>query len=140
MKTCSRPSSACGLEYALLTYRRFFQSVNFSNLPRLLDVHHALTKLFEDLTGLEKRSLASKYLHFHFPRLFFLYDNRAIEAVSMLSQIAGPARRGNGKFDNEYRKFAGKCLRIRDHIKKQYKVVLTPRQLDNLLLNIYSVK
>ena len=34
----------------------------------LVDAHHMTTQLFNDISGLEKRSLASKYLHFHAKR------------------------------------------------------------------------
>lgn len=47
------------------------------NIDKILYIHKFLTDLFYELTGLNKRSLASKYLHFHCPDLFFIYDSRA---------------------------------------------------------------
>jgi len=35
-----------------------------------------LTDLFREISGLEKRSLASKYLHCHFLRATYIYDER----------------------------------------------------------------
>ena len=46
-----------------------------------LDVHKRLVDLLKPITKLEKRSFASKYLHFHFPDRFFLYDARAADSV-----------------------------------------------------------
>ena len=39
-----------------------------------LTVHKHFSDLLNDITGLKKRSFASKYLHFHFPTKFFIYD------------------------------------------------------------------
>jgi len=38
-------------------------------------------KLFSKISGLNKRSLASKYLHFHVPELFYISDSRAYDAM-----------------------------------------------------------
>jgi hypothetical protein len=109
---------------------------NEQNLGIILNTHYKLTCLFEEISGLEKRSLASKYLHFHFPHLFFIYDTRAVTALR-----GGPARTvraayADTKIDNEYRKFCEKCLQARNFIEEKYRSKLTPRQLDNLLLDV----
>ena len=41
----------------------------------LVKVHGLTTALFSEISGMEKRSLASKYLHFHVPKLFYIYDS-----------------------------------------------------------------
>lgn len=110
-------------------------SVNYNSLPQILDAHAKVTELFRSLTGLNKRSLASKYLHFHFPTLFFIYDTRAVDAVRKLSAITAPTS-DYGEADKEYGPFAERCLQIRDYIKEQYGSTLTPRQLDNLYLDL----
>lgn len=114
------------------------RSVNQNNLKPILDVHSYVTNLFENISGLEKRSLASKYLHFHFPDLFFLYDSRAKKAIQKFSNIFSRKGRFNPNVDNEYRKFCEKCLQLRDYIDHKYSYLLngkkfTPRQLDKLL-------
>ena len=111
-------------------------TVSVNSLSTILSVHLQVTELFLTISGLEKRSLASKYLHFHYPKLFFIYDIRAVTAVSHLSSITGRVGRSKYKSDNEYRKFCEKCIKIRDHVEKLYGVSLTPRSLDNLLLVI----
>src|SRR5207237_7780114 len=43
------------------------QRPSLENATQIIEVHKKLTDLFYQMTKLEKRSLASKYLHFHFP-------------------------------------------------------------------------
>jgi len=108
-----------------------------SSTKNILKVHRKLAELFKEINGKMLISLASKYLHFHFPDLFFIYDTRAVKAVSMLSGIAG--RAGRNQFpesDNEYRKFYEKCSNVRDAIENDFGERLSPRVLDNLLLMI----
>lgn len=106
------------------------------NLDEILGAHKKLTKLFENITGMEKRSLASKYLHFHRPNVFFIYDSRAEKAISELSYITGRVGRNKYDADNVYRKFFEKCLVLQDYVEDTYSVKMTPRQLDNLLLGL----
>jgi len=54
----------------------------FSNTT--IDNISYLTDIFTKISGIEKRSLSSKYLHFHFPDLFFLYDSRAVTSSRRL--------------------------------------------------------
>ena len=61
------------------------KEVNAGNLDMVLSCHRQLTEAFYKLTTLDKRSLASKYLHFHYPHLFFIYDTRAHEALRLLA-------------------------------------------------------
>jgi len=104
----------------------------------LLRVHHETTQLFSSISGLEKRSLASKYLHFHVPQLFYIYDTRAVKAISMLSGAIKRAGRSSGGVDNEYRKFSEKCLSLHQHVKSNYGASLNPREIDNLLLYVHE--
>lgn len=103
-------------------------------LDVLVKVHGLTTELFSNISGLEKRSLASKYLHFHVPKLFYIYDSRAAKALREFSTILPRASRWSGQWDNEYRKFAEKCDHLRALCEKKYSLRLLPRQIDNLLL------
>jgi hypothetical protein len=107
-----------------------------NSLKTLLQTHHKTTQLFSKISGMEKRSLASKYLHFHVPKLFYIYDTRAVEALRLLGNIVGRAKKCTPtvEADNEYRKFAEKCLLLQQYIENKHKVKLSPRELDNLLL------
>jgi len=110
--------------------------ISESTLEAILSVHLNVTDLFSKISGLEKRSLASKYLHFHYPELFFIYDSRAVTAVSHLSNLTGRVGRSKYKADNEYRKFCEKCLNLRKYVEDNFNIYLTARQLDNLLLKV----
>src|SRR5260370_14929235 len=101
-----------------------------------IDAHKDLTAQFHGISKQDNRSLASKYLHFHVPRLFFIFDARAVKGMREVSHIVGRASRTKGVGDNEYRKFVEKCLRLRDHCWSTFYIRLTPRELDNLLLDL----
>jgi hypothetical protein len=106
-----------------------------SSIKEILEVHFFVTQLFNQISGLNKRSLASKYLHFHYPALFFIYDTRAVNGITKFSHLIGRLRKNSYRnVDNEYRKFFNKCIKLRTHIYTEFEVKLTPRQLDNLLL------
>jgi hypothetical protein len=104
-------------------------------LRSLVRVHGETTKLFEEISGLDKRSLASKYLHFHVPKLFYIFDARAVSGIREFSDVLPRASRNDGRGDNEYRKFAEKCSALVLLCKNEYGLVLSPRQLDNVLLD-----
>lgn len=113
---------------------------NESDAPAvLLEVHASTTQLFKQISRQDKRSLASKYLHFHVPDVFYIYDKRAVEAMSHLASITGRAtKKTTTSADNEYRKFVEKCFRLKRHVKDQLNLDLTCRQLDKLLLEVHA--
>ena len=86
---------------------------------------------------MNKRSLASKYLHFHVPDKFYIYDSRANLAAK---QIAPPRRRlleiEVDECDREYEGFVRQCIWIRDKIHEDYGFHATPREIDKLLLSV----
>jgi hypothetical protein len=106
------------------------------NLNQILSTHARLTGLFSQLTALNKRSLASKYLHFHFPDLFFIYDTRATDALALLGIRRSGKPPDVRQSDGTYRTFFDRCLILRERIEEMHQVRLTPRELDNLLLEV----
>lgn len=102
----------------------------------MIEAHHKTTQLFNEISGLEKRSLASKYLHFHVPKLFYIYDTRAVAALRKLKSFTGRAGRKADNCDNEYRKLAEKCRALAVRIKQDYNIDMSPREIDNFLLAI----
>jgi len=89
------------------------------------------------VTGLNKRSFSSKYLHFHLPDLFFIYDSRAVFAMKQLKELLPTATQNTkGKFDKPYQQFTEQCVLLTKHISDDLGILLSPRQLDNLLLII----
>lgn len=109
-------------------------------LQVMVKIHGLTTGLFHSISELENRSLASKYLHFHVPHMFFIYDYRAVEAMRVLSPVVGRASRFTGRGDGAYSKFAEKCSRLTTHCEAEFGIHLTPRQLDNLLLSLHESK
>lgn len=106
--------------------------------------HKKTTNLFKDISGLEKRSLASKYLHFHLPDLFFIYDSRASGGINILLKELniGLTKKNIDKntSDKSYASFFTKCLMVQDEISKQYSILLSCRDLDTLLIDIANEK
>lgn len=58
-----------------------YESITTDNIALILEAHNILVKSIAKITGNKKRSLVSKYLHFHLPELFFIYDSRAVNAL-----------------------------------------------------------
>lgn len=112
---------------------RQYQTITSDNLPSILSVHKYLMDLFTDLTRKEKRSLASKYLHFHLPELFFIYDSRV---ASVITKFAGKRPRGfvlPENADKTYADFCYKALSIYNELNNDYSDKKT-RVIDNILL------
>lgn len=116
---------------------------NSSDFSTIIKTHKKVSDLFQEISGLNKRSLASKYLHFHLPNLFFIYDSRAYLAINELIkefQIKKSEyliKKEELNFaDIEYAKFCKKCICVIDKIN----IKLTPRQLDDILIEIANKK
>ncbi len=114
-----------------------FTRIDDDSLNKVLEVHEKVTELFKDISGLDKRSLASKYLHFHLPHLFYIYDARAVKAISYFSHITGRAK-ASKTGDKEYNKLVQKCSSLQRHALSQWQLDLGPRQIDNVLLMAHA--
>lgn len=100
----------------------------------VIKTHGEVTKLFSRISGLSKRSLASKYLHFHRPDLFFIYDSRSMSVIRAATPpLTVP---GGEDHDPEYALFFQRCLCLIKFIKERHDAELNPRQLDNLLIRL----
>lgn len=103
------------------------------NIKTILKTHKYLTDLFNRMTEFDKRSLASKYLHFHRPELFYIYDSRAVNAIrQIVPRLSVPQSYVDA--DNEYAKFFLKMNYLRNKIHENEGFLLTQRELDNILL------
>ncbi len=99
--------------------------------------HKMLTDLFESFTSLEKRSLASKYLHFHKPNAFFIYDSRAMQAITkVVPRLSKIPDLGARHFDRPYKDFVRRCNWLCEHVREMHGELMTPREIDKLLLAI----
>ena len=122
---------------------RQYNELTIEILPKILKVHSYLTQLTKSITLLEKRSFSSKYLHFHLPNLFFIYDSRVVGSLRQFIDrvpIAMEMILHSDDIDREYAKFVCKSFVIIEDIKKQYNIELTPRQFDNILIDIANDK
>jgi hypothetical protein len=109
--------------------------IDADNLSEVLKAHKVLTDIFKRATGLEKRSLASKYLHFHAPSAFFIYDSIAAKSVQKNIKHLRVKSRAESNNDSAYEVFCKRCLVYRDRVlepKAGQKV--SPRYLDATLL------
>ncbi|MGI8656068.1 MAG: hypothetical protein ACR2LC_12715 [Pyrinomonadaceae bacterium] len=116
---------------------RQFSKIDAHSIVYVLEVHWYLVDHLHEITDQYKRSLASKYLHFHKPNLFYIYDSTVGAGLSK----AMPKYRirkfpSDGKFDAVYASYAFRLLELQKEIKQRFGEELTPRQLDRMLLRL----
>ena len=100
-------------------------------------LHKKLTNLLRRITGLEKRSFASKYLHFHFPTRFFIYDSRVVKSANELIKLDRDRKKGGvpPNVDEGYADFCARCEQLTRVIRTLINRVPSPRELDKVLLH-----
>lgn len=111
--------------------------VNIENSTKILELHFYLIKIIRNITNMNKRSFASKYLHFHLPKLFFIYDTRAVSALKKIVPVLPVEMKKYYKtlnFDSDYTDFLFRCLYLQKIIASEHNIILSPREIDNLLL------
>lgn len=133
---------------SLLKNQNLKRNLTIDNAHHFVRIHQNVNSVFEKIAGLSKRSLASKYLHFHLPTKFFLYDTRAVKGLSgLMGELDLNAsthinlvksRLKNHEYDDDYTKHFVKCLVLRDFIRDNCRVDLQPRPLDKLLLRLFD--
>ncbi|SRR6266540_5070800 len=112
-----------------------YESPSIGNCRLIIAAHKRLTSLFKEISGLSKRSLASKYLHFHFPNLFYLYDSRAAQALAATAPRPKEMPQLD-EFDVVYAAHYLRCLELVKRIQQECGVQLSPRRLDDYLLRL----
>ncbi len=108
-------------------------------IPGILSNHYYLMKIIREITNLDKRSFCSKYLHFHLPELFFIYDSRAANALKILSKnycLDNLIQPGTNNSDSKYASFFIKCFSLKSKIEAQFNTKLTNRHFDNILIDL----
>ena len=116
---------------------RHIKKLTNENIVDSLRCHKKVMNLFTRIAGgTTKRSLASKYLHFHAPNAFFIYDSRAKDQVrKRLGDRKKYLDHSGPDCDEDYRIFCHRCLRYREVLEKRFERAITPRELDTVLLN-----
>ena len=92
---------------------KWFEEIRTNPTPEVaVKIHRKLTNLFAEISGLDKRSLASKYLHFHFDGLFFIYDARAVRAITNITERSQKVlvNIADNEADSAYKSFFQRCL------------------------------
>ncbi len=108
-----------------------------NNTELSLEIHKELTDLFYKISDLDKRSLASKYLHFHFRKRYFIYDAFASSALISISgkhkrRINNPVSRTI--YDTDYANFFHGCQNLNKELHELIGRELLPRELDKCFL------
>jgi hypothetical protein len=105
------------------------------NRQAAIETHKRLTDLLQRITGFEKRSFASKYLHFHFPSQFYIYDSRADKSARKLVRLDRDRSR-RGEVDTNYADFFSRCELLSERIRELVEQpTINPRQVDKVLLH-----
>ncbi len=123
------------LDYRIEKLNRSANTI-VGDIDLILSTHKFLTDAFREMTGLDKRSLASKYLHFHCPQKFFIYDSRARQAIGKI--VTRPDKNSYGDisgYDPEYADFVIRMLELQDYLYKRIGSIESPRRLDSFLLS-----
>lgn len=109
---------------------------NASNVDVLmgLQIHKKVMGLFSEIANQEKPSLTSKYLHFHFPTRFYIYDSRAAKAIAALTKPIAPSP----GYDDLYARFFARCEALNKQMTPILGRGLSPREIDKVLLHTAS--
>lgn len=122
------------------------EKVNRENIDIMFSIHSELVNCLQRLSIEKKtkyknkdssaRSFASKYLHFHCPEFFFIYDSRANSIIPKF------VRKPEDDYDGDpvYVEFGLRLLHLQEYIDKKYHEKITPRQIDNFLLEMEANK
>jgi len=114
-----------------------YSEINKKSIRDVLLIHKYLVDQIKGITEKEKRSLASKYLHFHLPKLVFIYDSRVAGSIGKFVGKC-PSNLILDEYDEVYAKFVFKAYEIYKAIKeikfKSRHGDTLPRVVDNFLL------
>ena len=104
-----------------------------------LSLHYDLQSVIESYTKDKKTSFCSKYLHFHCPNCYFIYDSITRSNIGKLSKGIGLKRmkRNLHAGDLNYAFFYQKCQYLKTSIEGRVGSLLSLREFDNLLMNYH---
>lgn len=116
--------------------------ISKENISIILETHQYLSKLFFKISGLNKRSLSSKYLHFHNPNLFFIYDSRVVNALKkLLPKFRFDDQTRNIitiRVDKNYAEYFLKSLILKKSYEKVLGRKISLREYDKILVHFSS--
>ena len=100
---------------------------------KAVEVHKKLMNALNEITADNKRSLASKYLHFHFPEQYFIYGSRACAALNKVMVGKSYPKSNYCNADAEYAKFVDRCKFVRAKLQEDLNRHFTPSVLDSFI-------
>jgi len=116
-------------------------------LDELFELHLYFMNILNKLTGLDKRSLASKYLHFHCKNKVFIFDSTACKNIKKIVSKSREKASKTGKcenFDEEYIDFVMRVLKLKTYLEEKSEEKneegITPREIDTFLLNFEKIE
>ena len=116
-------------------------------LLNMLRTHKFFTDVLLKITDRHKRSLASKYLHFHAPNHFYIYDSVVVQKISAFDlpckdlKAALAKKLGKSNYDEAYLDYVAKAHTLYEQLAKQNNGEwLSPRTLDTLLSEVIQSK
>lgn len=118
---------------------RQYKELSENCIMHVLETHKYLVDLIFEFTHLNKRSFCSKYLHFHLPELFFIYDSRVVNAIKYLKEYKTKTiltRSEISTFDTEYANFVINSYSIKKGIEDEFGITISNRHFDNILIYI----
>lgn len=121
-----------------LTKLKNMSVMDSNTIMYALETHNYLVGILKKITNHNKRSFSSKYLHFHIPEMYFIYDSRSIKGIRKFVNMIPKKHQsilGFSNIDSEYAKFYIKCFVLKNQITLNYGNSLTNREIDNLLIN-----
>ncbi len=116
---------------------KWFRSISddaSNDIALILRVHKKVMDLFGEISGLGKRSLASKYLHFHFPSRYYIFDTRAMKGIQALTTGVGRNLHSLRNYDETYARFYLRAQTLNAELNSLVGRSLSPRELDKVLL------
>ena len=110
----------------------------------MLEAHKFFTDVLYEITALNKRSLASKYLHFHARNHFYIYDSNVVQNISAYElnscrelKKALMEKLDDNEYDEYYLDYIVKAHKLNEQLATQNNgELLSPRALDTLLSEI----
>ena len=98
----------------------------------ILEAHKYLMDLFSDIKYFDNRMLAARYLHFHCPKMVYLYSEKADKR---LSDMVSPEKEGDmpEKCDGIYAGFFDKLLELQTYLYEETGIYRSPLDLDRFL-------
>lgn len=123
--------------------------LDIENFKLIYETHSYITQKFYDITKLKKRSLASKYIHFHRP-IVPIYDSRAERSIrevfntyEFLEELPDKMIFGSQEVLNnnrEYLKFIKKIFRLQRFLLENNCKYYTARDIDKYLVDLQEKK